>query len=102
METVTIVLSGRLNIDYDITKELKLSVNSSVSRGVNNRVDAAWSGGLGQAMSTALPIYPIMLNDSTYFETGSNPVRTRDLKQWRNVENRAIFGFTALYKLTDK
>ena len=53
-------------------------------------------------MSTALPIYPIMLNDSTYFETGSNPVRTRDLKQWRNVEDRAIYGFTALYKLTNK
>ena len=95
-------LSGRLNLDYDITKKLKLSVNSSLSRGINNRVDAAWSGGLGQAMSTALPIYPIMLNDSTYFQTGSNPVRTRDLKQWRNVEDRAIYGFTALYKLTDK
>ena len=95
-------LSGRLNLDYDLTKKLKLSVNSSLSRGTNNRVDAAWSGGLGQAMSTALPIYPIMLNDSTYFQTGSNPVRTRDLKQWRNLEDRGIYGFTALYKLTDK
>lgn len=95
-------LSGRLNADYDLTKKINLSINSSLSRGINNRVDAAWSGGLGQAMSTALPIYPTMLNDSTYFQTGSNPVRTRDLKKWRNLENRAIFGFTALYKLSDK
>ena len=95
-------LSGRLNLSYDVTKDLTISTNSSVSRGVNNRVDAAWSGGLGQAMSTALPIYPIMINDSTYFQTGSNPVRTRNLKKWRNLENRTIVGFTALYRLNEK
>ena len=51
--------SGRVNFDYKVSDKLKIQASTSISEGVNNRIDAAWSGGLGAAMSTALPIYPI-------------------------------------------
>jgi TonB-linked SusC/RagA family outer membrane protein len=95
-------ISGRVNADYDFSENLRLTANTSFSQGINDRIDAAWSGGLGSAMSTALPIFPVMIDDSTYFQGGSNPTRSRELKQWYNVENRAIYSLSALYKVTDK
>lgn len=87
--------SIRLNLDANLAKNLKLRVNSSVSRGQNNRVDAAWSGGLGAAMSTALPIYPIKNADGSWFRgagIGNNPVAQRENKIWRTLEKRFING----------
>ncbi len=85
-------IAARVNLDYAVTKWMKVSVNSSLSRGVNNRVNAAWSGGLGAAMSTALPIYPTRNADGTWFRGGSNPVRDMQNKKWKTVENRALSG----------
>jgi TonB-linked SusC/RagA family outer membrane protein len=111
--------SGRLNLDWDATKNLRVQVNGSVSSGVNTKVDAAWSGGLGAAMSTALPIYPIywdslqianpnngefnidtLTGDTIpYAQSGdywleaganNNPVASRELRNWRTVDNRII------------
>ena len=95
-------LSGRLNCDYKYSDRLTISGNLSRSTGTNNRIDGAWSGGLGEAMSTALPIYPIFINDSSYFQGASNPVRTRDLKQWTNIERRDIYNLSAIYRINDK
>jgi TonB-linked SusC/RagA family outer membrane protein len=112
-------MSGRLNFDYDVSDKVKLQVSSSLSQGLNNRIDAAWSGGLGAAMSTALPIYPIrwdstqLANPATgeyeidpntgdtipyanagdYWReggAGNNPVAMRDWKSWRTQEIRSI------------
>lgn len=85
-------VSGRVNFDYNITKWLKVGINSSYSNGLNKRVNVAWSGGLGAAMSTALPIYPVMINDSQYFKSGSNPVRDMNNFRWQSVEDRFING----------
>ena len=57
-------ISGRLNGDYTPTDWLKVMLSSSLSRGINNRIDAAWSGGLGDAMSNALPYYPVYRSDT--------------------------------------
>lgn len=51
--------SGRVNLDITPFKNFKISISSSLSRGNTHRVPVAWSGGLGLAQSTALPIYPI-------------------------------------------
>ncbi|AHM63311.1 hypothetical protein D770_25330 [Flammeovirgaceae bacterium 311] len=90
-------LSGRVNLDANLAKNFKVTLSSSVSRGINNRVDAAWSGGLGQAMSTALPYYPIYNQDGTFFNDGSNPVRTRELLDWRVRDLRTISNLTLTY-----
>jgi len=87
-------LSGRIN------------AGTSVSRGVNNRIDAAWSGGFGEAMSRALPIYPIYYAEDEYDDDGNlvasagdywlkggislNPVAQRDMKDWTAIEDRSI------------
>lgn len=107
--------SFRLNGSYNITDQLTLSTNLSASQGVNNRVDAAWSGGLGDAMSTALPYYPIFYSDTVfndagdithmpgdYWDQGSNPVRKRELQDWRTTEWRSINNISLEYKPTKK
>jgi TonB-linked SusC/RagA family outer membrane protein len=104
-------ISGRANVDYQFSDKLKVGVNTSLSRGKNNRVDAAWSGGLGAAMSTALPIYPIKYEEDVYddngelihsagdyFVDGSNPVRDRELKSRRTLEWRSINAIKVTYE----
>lgn len=85
-------VSSRINLDYKINKWVKVGTNISYSNGQNNRVNIAWSGGLGDAMSTALPIYPVMANDSQYYSGGANPIRTMNNLKWQTNENRIIGG----------
>lgn len=97
--------SSRLNFDYQPIKKLTINLSSSLSRGENTRVDGAWSGGFGAAMSTALPIYPIKNADGTFWNAGNgglNPVAARTLKDWRTNELRSINSIKASFKLSDK
>ncbi|WP_370087821.1 SusC/RagA family TonB-linked outer membrane protein [Ekhidna sp.] len=84
--------SARLNADYILSTQTKLSSSLSYSRGNNERVNAAWSGGLGDAMSTALPIYPIYNDDGTFWVQSGvpNSVRQRALTDWNTVDTRII------------
>jgi TonB-linked SusC/RagA family outer membrane protein len=84
--------TARVNSDYQVAKWLKVGVNTSLSSGINNRVNAAWSGGLGHAMSEALPIYPIKNADGTWFRGGKNPVRDMENMKWRTAETRSLNG----------
>lgn len=103
--------SFRTNVSYELSPKLTLGANVSVSQGVNNRVDAAWSGGLGAAMSTALPYFPVQYSDTVfnddgtvrylpgdYYADGSNPVRQRELQDWRTTEWRSINNLSLEYK----
>lgn len=94
--------SVRLNGDINITKNLKASISTSYSNGLNRRVNTAWAGGLGSAMSTALPIFPIYNPDGTFFTGGDNPVRIQELKKWRTVEDRSINGLNLEYRINDE
>ena len=103
-------ISGRLNFDYTVNKYLKVLFSTSASRGLNHRVDVAWSGGLGDAMSTALPYYPIQYEEDEldsdgnvvheageyFLFSGKNPVAVQNLKKWRNTEDRSINNLSAL------
>ena len=86
----------------NITPDLILSVSTGFAQGINDRVDAAWSGGLGAAMSIALPIYPVYDSEGDYFIGGTNPVRVQELKKWRNTEYRTINNAALTYQATDK
>ncbi len=113
-------ISGRMNVDYRPTDRLTLTGSTSVSQGRNNRIDAAWSGGLGDAMSNALPYYPVRYesdvlgdNGDTLHQAGEyflwfdewggtkNPVAVRELKQWRTTESRSISNLQLIYRLAD-
>ncbi len=93
--------SARANVDYKVNDDLKFGVNTNFTRAVNDRVDAAWSGGLGAAMSTALPIYPIFDSAGEYTQL-TNPVRDRELKDWVTTEYRSLNGISADYRINDK
>ncbi len=105
-------MSGRVNYDYAFSKKLKVMSSLSYSIGKNQRVSAAWSGGLGQAMSTALPYYPVTV-DSTAIELFGvdsevgdyymwnngydNPVAVREGLKWRSEEKRTIANLSVIY-----
>ena len=91
-------LSARLNMDYNILENLKVSLNSGYNRGVNKRVPAAWDGGIGDAMSGALPIYPIYNSDKSYFIDGANPVRRINESKRREIDSRLIGGLSLQYE----
>lgn len=111
-------LSGRVNGDYKFSDKLKLGLSTSLSQGDNNRIDAAWSGGLGSAMSTALPYYPIYWDEELiqskgatgvepgdyYLENGinNNPVAAREMVTWRTREVRSISSLNLNYNPTER
>lgn len=87
----------RANTDYKVSDKFKISLNAAYNRGINKRVPAAWAGGLGDAMSTALPIYPVYKKDGTYYDAGSNPVRRLNETKWRNYDDRVFGGLSLEY-----
>ncbi|MFT3826490.1 MAG: TonB-dependent receptor [Chitinophagaceae bacterium] len=92
-------LSARFNADYKPINKLKISLSAGFNRGVNKRVPAAWDGGIGDAMSSALPIYPIYNTDGTYFIDGANPVRRVNETKRREIDNRLLTSLSIEYEL---
>ncbi len=93
-------LSARVNADYKVLDNLNVSLSTSLSRGDNVRVNTAWAGGVGQAMSTALPIYPIRNADGSYYfnNSFSNPVRQQEYTDWHTIDTRSINTLALNYK----
>lgn len=98
-----------LNVDYKIMKDLTIGVKGQYSEGVTNMLNNAWNGGLGLAMSTGLPYYPVYNPDGSYFRTdgfgttwdfggGNNLVAQRENSDYRNYEKRGIGGANLTYR----
>jgi len=96
-------ISGRMNLDVDLAPWAKLIFSGSMSQGRNQRVSMAWSGGLGRAMSQAMPYMPVryendtLVNGVSYqagdfyqWNTNWNMVAEREMKKWRSTENRSF------------
>jgi TonB-dependent starch-binding outer membrane protein SusC len=90
-----------INYNAEITaiKKLKISLKNSFYVGDNHRVPAAWAGGLGDAMSTALPFFSVYNANGTYFTGGANPVRRLNETKWRNTDYRYIAGLNLDYEI---
>ncbi len=91
--------SARLNLDTHFSEIINFTLSSTYNYGINHRVGAAWEGGTGAAMSTALPFYPVYEEDGSFFNynssaNGGNPVMKQELMKWRNYENRTINNLT--------
>lgn len=82
----------RTNFDIKPTTYFSTSINVGYDKGTNQRVNAAWGGGLGEAMSTALPIYPVYNADGTFFSNGANPARNLGLLDWKTRNSRLLAG----------
>ncbi|MFM2196058.1 MAG: hypothetical protein RL092_1658 [Bacteroidota bacterium] len=89
-------IAARVNPEFKLGDKLRLNLSLSGTRGLNKRVDAAWSGGLGDAMSNALPFYPVQDSTGAFYywrdEFGNvkNPVAYREQLRWTTVEDRMI------------
>lgn len=100
-------VGGRINLDYQITKNLKMQVGSAFTNADNNRVYSGWSGGYGLLMSSALPFYPVKNTNGSYFlfnnsaaDFKTNPVMMLDLYKWTTNEMRAINNIAFDYTIT--
>ena len=96
--------SARTNFDWTPSNKFKILLSASASEGQNQRVRGGWSGGIGAAMSTALPYMAPFITDSTFDDAGNlvsternyelnrwyNPQAYQDLIQWRETERRQI------------
>lgn len=83
-------ITGRVNLDYSPIDKLKFSLNTSLARGRNNRIGQAWDGSLGQALSTALPIYDA--------ENTVNQITQQQYRDWRTIETRNITNGSVEFK----
>ncbi len=97
----------RGNFDFDISKSVKFRVSGSYNYGVNQRVRVAYTGGLGDAMSIALPIYPIYTEDGSFWRgenSGSapNPVYTNQNYEGFTVDNRTLNTAQLIYTPSDR
>lgn len=96
-------MSARLNWDHEFSKKLKLVSGLSYTNGLNKRVSAAWDGGYGQAMSTALPYYKVYNEDGSYYKWGdnqdNNPVMWREERPWEVKEDRALVNLGLIYNV---
>jgi len=76
----------RTNLTLKPLEGLQLDVQANTSQGVNQRVDGGWSGGIGAAMSTALPYMAPYVLDTLYDDEGNidEVVRDYELDRWGN------------------
>jgi TonB-linked SusC/RagA family outer membrane protein len=88
----------RTNVDVKPTSYFSTNINVGYDKGTNKRVNAAWGGGLGDAMSTALPIFPVYNADGSYFSNGANPARGLGLLDWKTRDDRLLAGITVELK----
>jgi len=89
--------SARVNADFNISKKFQIKVTSSLTNGLNRKLDQSWSGGLGTAQTSALPIFPITNDDGSYYNIYGNPVAQRELKKMRTREWRSINNISLVY-----
>lgn len=92
-------MGARLNMDYNVLSNLKISLTSAYNRGINRRVHAAWDGGIGDAMSSALPIFPVYNSaHSDYYRGLTNPVIALNEYQRRQTDSRVLGGLAVEYQ----
>jgi TonB-linked SusC/RagA family outer membrane protein len=104
------LFSTRLNLDYKISKKMQAGFNTSYAHSVNSLVPVSWNGGLGKAMSTALPYWPVYdpANPDKYYKfpqawNGSyNPVAELSNRLMREQFDRTISNVYLSYDIIPK
>ncbi len=62
-------IGGRVNIDNKASDRLDLGIQIGMYSTKNNEVPTSFNGGIGAAQSNALPIFPVLNDDGSYFGT---------------------------------
>ncbi len=87
----------RGNFDYTFNSKFKAIINTSFSNGLNYRVPTGWAGGIGAALSDALPIYPVYKADGTYSISNSNPLVPIKENLFLSDDRRILGGLSLVY-----
>lgn len=88
--------SIRGNFDYTFNPMLKAILNSSYSSGINYRIPSGWAGGIGAALSEALPIYAPYKADGSY-TTYRNPLIPIKENKFRSDDKRFLGGLSLVF-----
>jgi TonB-linked SusC/RagA family outer membrane protein len=90
--------SIRGNFDYTFSPKFKALLNTSYSSGLNYRVPTGWAGGIGSALSDALPIFAPYNADGTY-TTYKNPNTLATIKEdkFRSDDKRLLGGLSLIF-----
>ena len=97
----------RTNLDFNFSPKLTFKLSGSYNYSVNQRVRVSYTGGLGDAMSVALPIYPVFDDDGTYWRgensmNAPNPVFSNDNFEGYTLDHRVLTSGTLVYQATDR
>lgn len=89
-------ISGRFNLDYNFTKDLKVGFNTSISKGIYKQVNIGdtWRN----AQSFTLPFYSPYAANGDLDNTFSNPLVEIEYRDRRNEEIRSINSVFLEYK----
>jgi TonB-linked SusC/RagA family outer membrane protein len=81
------------NVNHTASKHFDFGVNINLTRTDNHYIPTSYSGGLGAAQSSMLPIFPVYNPNGSYnTDGGANPVAQINLIQqeaivWRTIDN---------------
>lgn len=89
--------SVRGNFDFTISPKFKALLNSSYSSGLNYRIPSGWAGGIGSALSDALPIYSIYNADGSYDVSHANPLVPIKENLFRSDDKRLLGGLSLIF-----
>jgi TonB-linked SusC/RagA family outer membrane protein len=88
--------SIRGNFDYTFSPKFKAILTSSYSNGINDRVPTGWAGGIGSALSDALPIYAPYNANGSYNILNANPLVPIKENKFRSKDNRLLGGLSLI------
>ncbi len=89
--------SIRGNFDYTFSPKFKATLTSSYNNGLNYRVPTGWAGGIGAALSDAIPIYNPYNTDGSYDVTHPNPLVPINENLFRSNDQRILGGLNLIY-----
>lgn len=87
----------RGNFDYTFSPKLKATLTSAYNNGLNYRVNTGWAGGIGSALSDALPFYDVYLPDGSFDVSHANPLAPIKENLFRSKDERVLGGLTLIY-----
>ncbi|MBU0764481.1 MAG: TonB-dependent receptor [Bacteroidetes bacterium] len=93
-------INGRINLENEATKRLKIGTNTGLSYTTNHRVPTGDAGGLGQAQQLP-PYIPVYDDEGNYFDPKANPLWQLENRKFKAEIFRSITKLYADYQIID-
>lgn len=90
------------SVDYKPNKKLFVGLKTNTTHSRNEMAFVAWAGGLGQAMSQALPIYPARNPDGSVYRYWDNPLARLESSDLFALDLRSINNISVKYNISPR